>query len=596
MDLNSAKILYQEASQAYYENGEVIMTDKEFDELEQLIRTLEPNCPLLKMTGRGYDLKGIDEKEKFSHPLPMGSIDKEKSKENILSWLTTKSTFSTKIDGNSVAVYYRDGKLWKVITRGKDDVGIDRTAKFITCKTIPTKIPTLGYVRVRGEAAIKKVDYISANGFDVEKACRNAVAGAISRQTDWEDVFKFVDFIAYDYRDCDSGEDLSDNDWSMFLREEQKPIDEFYTLTIDEFKQKYKTDYAYDADGIVFRKGHDLIAFKFEDESVDTQLLDIRWSIGKDQRLTPVAKIKPIQLAGATIENASLGSYSRAVSINAYPVGFEHVVRVIRANEIIPYIVETVHKSIETMYGDFPTCPVCHTKSTKDGEHVFCKNPECGNIEASRLLTFSSFFYPEGLSDTIISKFFESENITTLTDLINYKKVFSKEVYGIGDSHRNLINIFLEKLTKEIDVRFIYRTFLNGCGRRASDKIVQAGFTLENYDTNLLYSIPSFNSNIIRELKAKKDIISSICSMLTVVEKKKQKAIGTFCITGVRFKPDQLKIINNFGWTEDSSITKTTSVLVVKDTNTTSSKAEKAKKNGIPVMEIDEFMLYIGKE
>ena len=162
------------------------------------------------MTGRGYDLKGIDEKEKFNHPLPMGSIDKEKSKENIIAWLNSSATFSTKIDGNSVAVYYRDGKLWKVITRGKDDIGIDRTAKFITCSTIPKKIPTMGYVRVRGEAAIKKSDYTSANGFDVEKACRNAVAGAISRQTDWEEVFKYVDFIAYDYRDCDTGEDLSD--------------------------------------------------------------------------------------------------------------------------------------------------------------------------------------------------------------------------------------------------------------------------------------------------------------------------------------------------------------------------------------------------
>jgi len=593
MDLINAKILYQNASQAYYETGEVIMTDKEFDELEETIRSLDPNCPLLSMTGRGYNLKGIDEKEKFNHPLPMGSIDKEKSREVVLTWLKNDSTFSTKIDGNSVAVYYRDGNLWKVITRGKDDIGIDRTAKFITCESIPKKIPTKGYVRVRGEAAIKKSDYTEKNGFDITKACRNAVAGAISRQTDWEDVFKYVDFIAYDYRDCDTGEDISDNDWSMFKREEQKPIGEFYNMDIESFKKKYKTEYEYDADGIVFKKGNDLLAFKFEDESVNTQLLSVLWKTGKDQRLTPVAKIKPVQLAGATIENASLGSYSRAVSINAWPVGFEHVVKVIRANEIIPYIVETVHKSFDTMYGDYPTCVCCNTKSKKIGEHVFCVNPNCSNIQNSRLLTFCSFFYPEGLSDTIITKFFESENIQTITELVNYNKVFKKEVYGIGDSHRTLINQFLQSIKQEIDIRFVYRTFISGCGRRASEKIVDSGFTINEYDVTRLYSLSNFNSNIIAELIAKKNEIQNFCSLISYVENKKQKAKGTFCITGVRFKPDQLKNINDLGWTEDSSVTKTTSVLVVKDTNTTSGKADKARKNGTPVMSVEEFMNYI---
>ena len=193
MELHTAKTLYVAASQAYHETGEVIMTDKEFDELEEFIRHLEPDCPLLKMTGKGYNLKGIDEKEKFSHPLPMGSIEKEKTRDGALTWCFSKKkhvTLSTKIDGNSIACYYRDGKLWKVVTRGKDDIGIDRTAKFIICKSIPKTIPTKGYVRVRGEAAIKKTNYTIGNGFDLSKSSRNAVAGAISRQTDWETVFQ----------------------------------------------------------------------------------------------------------------------------------------------------------------------------------------------------------------------------------------------------------------------------------------------------------------------------------------------------------------------------------------------------------------------
>lgn len=592
MELHKLKELYIAAAQAYHETGEVIMTDKEFDELEEQIRAIAPSDPILTMTGKGYHLKGIDEKEKFNHPLPMGSIEKEKNRANVLKWCSPSTTWSTKIDGNSIAVYYREGKLWKAITRGKDDIGIDRTAKFVTCNSIPKTIPTKGYVRVRGEAAILKSAYTEANGFDLSKSSRNAVAGAISRQTDWEDVFKFVDFIAYEYRDCDNGEDLSDNDWSMFITEDQKDITEFLTLPIEEFKKKYKDGYRYDADGTVFKKGDELLAFKFEDESAETVLRGVEWSIGKDQRLVPVALLAPVQLAGATIERASMGSYARACSIDAWPVSFEHTVKIIRANEIIPYVVNTVSKSLSTMHMSV-SCPVCNQKAQQLGEHMFCVNPTCPNIDESRLLNFSSFFYPEGLADTVILKAFSAMNIKSVFDLVKYTGNFTQEVYGIGESHRILVNQFLSKVRDNVDIRFVYQTFLNGCGRRASEKIVESGFDVNVYDVKCLYTLSNFNSNIISDIVKLKDTIQEFVSLIKITQTKKQKAIGTFCITGVRFKPDQTKIINDLGWQEDSSVKKTTTVLVVKDPSSNSSKIQKARDYGIEIMSIDQFMGHI---
>ncbi len=603
MDLNEMKKLYTEASQKYYEDGEIILSDEEFDELENKIRTLSPNDPLLSMTGKGYKLNGIDDKEKFTHPLPMGSIDKEKSVEAVKKWIKSNTTFSTKLDGNSIACYYKEGKLWKVVTRGKDDIGIDRTAKFMCCKNLPKSISDTRYIRVRGEAVILKSDYTIENGFDIKKASRNAVAGAISRQTDWKQVFDFVKFVAYDFRDCETGE-IVEGISESFELEEQKSCQEFFDLNVEDFKKKYKTDYRYEADGIVFKTGDDLLAFKFEDETAITKLLDVEWSIGKDQRLVPVAILEPVNLTGATISRASMGSYSRAISISAWPVRKTHFAEIIRANEIIPYVNSTWSEE-ETIINDMPKCPVCNSESEKNGEHTFCTNPECGNINKSRLLNFCSYFYPEGIGDTVVNKILEAEKVETVFELLELNKA-TKEVYGVGESHRKMFNEMLSKMSGDIDVKIVYNTFLDSCGDRAAEKIVDSGFDIYKLNPEVdetgnlvveellkLNNIPNFNSNIIEDIKRKMLLLSKFLKYRNVIQKKSAASVGTFCITGVRFKGEQLEKIQSLGWKEDSSIKKTTSVLVVKDPNSNSSKTQKAKEYGIKIMNIEQFMEHI---
>lgn len=606
MNLEEMRKLYVEAAQKYYEDGEVIMSDEDFDILENNIRSLSPEDPILTSVGKGYELKGISDKEKFAHPLPMGSIEKEKDVDSLKKWIRSNTTWSTKIDGNSIACYYKNGNLWKVVTRGKDDIGIDRTAKFITCVSIPKKIPHLGYIRVRGEAAIRKSNYTAENGFDISKSSRNAVAGAISRQTDWEPVFKYVEFLAYDFRDCDTSEDLSGLDWTSFKVEEQKPVNIFLDMNIEEFKKKYKDEYEFDADGTVFKTGDELLAFKFEDEVAYTKLLNVEWTIGKDQRLTPVAILEPVQLAGATIERASLGSYNNAKAKGCDIVYSTHLVSIKRANEIIPYINKTYARSLEALSEGMPKCPVCGSTSVLNGEHAFCVNPNCGNIDASRLLTFCSYFYPEGMGDTVAQKILQAEGIQDVFQLLDLKKA-TKEVYGIGDSARSKFNEMLEKMSGDIDVKIVYNTFLSSCGDRAAEKIVDSGFNLNKLEIDLvegeeylnvtevekLDNIPNFNSNIVNDIKSKVDLFQKFLTKRTVIQKPSAKAVGTFCITGTRFKGEQLEIIAAAGWKEDSSIKKTTTVLVVKDPNSKSSKTQKATEYGIKIMSIEQFMEFI---
>ncbi len=588
------------ASQEYYEFGESFLSDSEFDkELEEL-RILDPDNQILKEVGHGYSLKGIDDKEKFEHPIPVGSIDKTKDLYELKSFLNKYSTFSTKIDGNSVVCYYKNGNLFKVVTRGSKNIGIDRTAKFIS--KVSNKIPLKGYIAVRGECAIKKSLYTLENGFDISKSSRNAVAGAISRKDVWEDIFKYVDFVAYTFIDCETGKDLyNEINWSeYFITELQKPNVNDIFNNLEEFKNLYKTNFEYEADGIVFKTDDQYIAFKFEDETARTRLLDIEWSIGKDQRIVPVAILEPVELAGATISRASLGSYSRACQIGCYPVHKNHIVEIIRANEVIPYVTRTIETTTEGFIGEyFPECPCCGEVAEKDGEHIYCKNPECVNLDYSRLYNFSEQFYPEGLSDKIVSKFFNEEGIDTVFDLLEYNinSVYDLVIPGIGDSHMEKIFRFLESFSKEIDVKVVYKTFINNCGERASEKIANSNFDLMKFledesEIDKLKSLSNFNSNIIQEILDKRDQIRDFVQLRNIkVSKKEQiETAGTFVITGTRFKGEQLEFVLSKGWKESSSISKNVNVLVVKDLNSTSSKTQKAKSLGIEILTVEEFI------
>jgi len=595
----------KQLSQEYYDTGTSSATDKEFDEKLEQVRKLDPNHGILTEVGHGYVLKGIDEKEKTQHPIPVGSIEIKTKDINVLKkFLNANTTQSTKIDGNSILATYKNGHQYKVATRGKDNIGIDRTAKFE--KKFPKTVPVKENFAVRSEAAIKKVNYTIDNGFDISKSSRNAVAGAISRQDDWENIFKWVDVISYTFTNIDTKEDITEKyPWETWFNvEKQIPVDNLIFTDVKAFKKKYKDDYTYDADGVVFKTGPEYLAFKFDDEVVNTKLLSVKWSIGKDQRLTPVAILEPVQLAGATISKASLGSYAKALEKDCWPVFADHVVEISRANEIIPHVERTISKNLNTIFKQsfseiVPKCPVCNSNGEQNGEHIFCVNPSCENLNSSRLYTFSSYFYPEGLSEKIIEKFFESEEIYTVYDLIKYNKKFSGNVYGLGESHIEKINKFLENISGTVDVKIVYNTFLNSCGERLAQKIVDSGFDLIEFfedatEINKLNNLSNFNSNVISEMVDKKELFFEFVNLKQIKQEKKMSVnAGKYVITGVRFHGDDLVKVEAAGWSEASSVSKNTQVLVVKDPSTTSSKATKARELGIKILSVEEFLEYI---
>ena len=516
----------------YYETGEVIVDDETFNTHEDELRLLNPNHPILTIPGYGYEFSGIEEKDKFEHPISVGSIPKEKNIDEVIKWIgKTDSTVSTKIDGNSIVLYYKNRKFWKAVTRGRYNIGIDRTAKFVDI--VPKEIPLSGYIAVRGEAAIKKNVYSIENGFDTSKSSRNAVAGAISRKENWEDVMKFVDFIAYTYKDVDSGADAYNLvNWSeYFTVENQKEFTIEDIKNLAKFKNDIKDSYEYESDGAVFKKSNgSLIAFKFEDEKRLAKAIGYDITVGIDQRLTPVMLLEPVNLNGAMIKRASLGSFGIAFKEGFWPLYENHIIEIIRSNEIMPHANKVISKGENLIDNNalIPKCPVCGGEGEADGEHYFCVNPDCPNIESSKLLRFSKFFYPEGLSNGIMCKFYRHFKIEEVLDLfdVDVDAIEYSNIPSIGNSHKEKIIKFFSNINGNVDAKVIYQTYIRACGKTYSRTITESGFVWNdiisgNIDKiEKLREIRGFRNDIVDQMKRSIELFIKINEKMKIVDEK----------------------------------------------------------------------------
>ena len=598
------------ASQAYHSNGTSGVSDKVWDSWIERLTALDPTNVLLEETGNGYELEldeDVDENEKIEHPIIVSSIVKTKKPSDIIAKIGKKSTFSVKLDGNSIVAYYKYGKLDKILTRGTNNIGIDRTIKFINI--IPVIIGNkLPYLAVRGEAVIAKENYTEANGFDINKSSRNTVAGLINKKDDWEKDFKWIEFIAYTFVDVSTKKDIYESyDWSKdFNVEQQKPCKLFLDMDINDFYEQYKLNWKYDADGTVFKFDNgSMLALKYLDEAANTDLSRIVWKIGIDQRLTPIAILKPVKLSGALISKASLGSFDRVNNkLHLWPVPLQANVDVIRANEIIPYVTNVTNRSISTLFGNTPICPSCGKESEIIGKHAYCMNPECPNIDKSRLLKFASFFYPDGVSDKQIIKIFDAYKIKTIPQLLEFKyqKIDFARIDGVGQSLAILMGMFFHKLSGDIDSKIVYQSVALGCGNSSAKAIVKLGVPINRIWLTsgwitTIKGISGFNSKIADSIWKNRHLIAEICRLRNVVDDKPKNIVGTYCMTQIRFNKDQIDELSKLGWIEDNTVKKTTTVLITNDIDGGSTKMDKARKYGIDIVETDAFFeKYINKE
>ena len=140
--INELTEILKKASQDYYESGSSDISDAQYDVFFNELKSLDPNNDIFKTCGNGYSI-AEDEKEKFKHPIEVGSIEKYRDLSEVISKLDPDATFSLKLDGNATVDYFGYGKLINVVNRGSDNVGIIRTKRFVDCNKVPEYVEFL---------------------------------------------------------------------------------------------------------------------------------------------------------------------------------------------------------------------------------------------------------------------------------------------------------------------------------------------------------------------------------------------------------------------------------------------------------------------
>lgn len=635
------------AAKVYYSGTDEIMSNLEYDRLYDELKTLEDETGIV-LAGSpthkvGYET--LSELPKEEHERPMLSLDKTKSVEELAAFAGThKSLLSWKLDGLTVVVTYRDGELYKAVTRGNGYVGevITPNAKFFV--NLPAKIPYKGELVIRGEAIITYSDFERINRSIEEdenkyKNPRNLCSGSVRQLNNRITAERNVRLIAFALIRAD-GVDFGNSrqkqfEWLKgqgFEVVEYKIVDETSVADAVEYFSKAITDNDFPSDGLVLlyddiaygeslgttaKFPRNAIAFKWADEMAITRLKCVEWSASRTGLINPVAVFEPVELEGTTVSRASVHNVS---IVRELKLGYNDEIKVYKANMIIPQIAENITGSATI---EIPkVCPVCGgptgIKKANDTESLYCLNPDC---QAKHIKRFEHFVSRnalniDGISSQTLEKFIDRGFIKNYTDLYHLNN-YEDEIVGMDGFGRKSYDNIIESVEKSRTVTLdhvIYALGIGGIGlanaRLVSRHCNEDPETVADITIEELMSIDGIGDVLAQSFREYFDDVNnrSLYNEL-LAELKLQKEVRdtsspvagkTFVITGSvnHFtNRDELKaFIETLGGKTTGSVSAKTDYLINNDVTSNSSKNKKARELGIPVISEEEFIKLTGRD
>lgn len=616
----------------YYnsETGSEI-SDAAYDELENELKSLDPNHPVLTSIG----VTANSEWKKAQHAIPMGSLDKVKNPEELVKWadeyLTNKDIFVTeKLDGLSIELIYNNGSLIRAITRGDGIEGDEITTNVLKMKGVVKTLPVPFNGSLRGEIILTN-NIFSTNPFFTDYANpRNAAAG-ISKRLDGKgsEYLNILFYQAIGY--VQERVNLFSNEFEQLQFIEKTlnlNIPNYYQLSsIDEvirlweaYQSKLRHDLDWDIDGLVVRinnlkeqqKWGDLhlrprgaIAFKFKAESAISKVLQIQLQVGNSGRITPIVEIEPVQLVGVQVTRASLYNFAY---INKLGLDVGAKVVIVRANDVIPRC-ETVLEQTETVFQPPTNCPTCNGMVLMVGENLQCINTDtCPAQIIGRFKNWINALNIMEWGEKLLVKLVDQELIEKIPDLykLSVKDLSSLERMGEKSaqkcydtlwSHNPIsLDVFLGGLSIPMVGISTVQLIINA-GLDSFEKIISCTENdflkikgLGQTKAKSLYNGLRRNHNLIEELFNLGIRISESKSVSEGILSEK-----IFCITGPTFlKRDELaKIIIAKGGIYKNNITKDCTHLIVADTSKISKKINDALKLGIEIISEEQFQKLI---
>lgn len=633
--------ILNEAGKAYYQEAREIMSNYEYDRLydelvslEKETNTVLSGSPTVKV---GYEV--ISELPKEEHETPMLSLDKTKSVEALADWLGDKEgLLSWKLDGLTIVLTYRNGELYKAVTRGNGIVGELVTNNARMFSNLPLKIAYKGELVLRGEAVIKYSDFekINAEIDDIDakyKNPRNLCSGSIRQLNNEITKKRNVNLYAFALISAEDT-DFSNSrrrqfDWlaeqgftvvpykfvnrdniAGAVAEFSKEIQEF-DVPSDGLVLTYE-DIAYGAGlGATAKFPRHSIAFKWQDETEHTHLREIEWSPSRTGLINPVAIFDPVELEGTTVSRASVHNISIMEGLG---LGIGDEILVYKANMIIPQIADNLTKSGNIQIPKI--CPVCggptEIRAVNDVRSLYCINEKC---EAKHIKSFTHFVARDamnidGLSEETLEKFVQAGFLHIFADLyrleqhkdaiLSMRGFKEKLYYNIIDAVDSSRNATLPRL-------------LYGLGI-ANIGIANARMICKHFDYDL-DKIRHANTEEMTEIEGIGEVIAGAFTQYFSdsdnnraldellkeinIEMPEESAQGqnlsgiTVVITGslsLFENRNQLKDeIEKRGGKVAGSVSANTKYLINNDVTSNSSKNKKAKELGVPIISESDF-------
>ncbi len=639
--------LLREASKAYYAENREIMSNLEYDRLYDELEKLEAETGIVLSDSPtvtvGYE--SVEELPKERHESPMLSLGKTKSREELREWLQGKSALlSWKLDGLTVVLTYREGKLAKAVTRGNGEIGEVITGNARTFKNLPLAISYKGELVLRGEAVITYSDFERINAEIPEaearyKNPRNLCSGSVRQLSNRVTAERNVRFFAFSLVKAEGVEfDNSRSAQMDFLRKQGFEVVEHVLVTPDtilgavgDFEKKIET-YDVPSDGLVLtyediaygqslgrtaKFPRDSIAFKWADDLRETTLKEIEWSPSRTGLINPVAIFEPVELEGTTVSRASVHNIS---ILRGLKLGIGDRITVYKANMIIPQIAENLTCSDNVILPE--CCPVCggptQVRSVNDTESLYCINPDCA---AKRIKAFSLFVSRdalniEGLSEATLEKFIGKGFIHDFPDLfaLSDHKEQIIQMEGFGEKSYANLKESIENARKTTLPRLLYGLGIANIGVVNARMLCRHfGYSLEalmEADREELASIDGVGEVIAAAFTdymadaQNRERLRKLAGELEleIPEENTEPQIlngFSFVVTGTLQhyeNRDALKaVIESLGGKVTGSVTGKTECLINNDVNSSSTKSKKAKELKIPILSEEDFIQkYLG--
>lgn len=630
------------ASRLYYQYSTPIMTDFEYDKLYDELEKLEKetNTILSNSPTQNVEPEAIDSLVKVEHPAPMLSLSKTKSISELASFLgNQEGLLSWKLDGLTIVLTYKDGKLSSGVTRGNGIIGEVITENVKKFKNIPLTITYKGTLVVRGEAVIKYSDFNKMNeelddDSSQYKNPRNLCSGSVRQLDSKVTAKRNVNCIIFALIESEKKFKLKSEEFE-WLKSLGFDIVEYHKVTSNNleeqvlyFKNKIN-EYDIPSDGLVLlyndieygkqlgttaKYPKNAIAFKWQDETAETKLIDVDWLVSRTGLINPVAVFEPVELEGTIVSRASLHNVS---ILQGLSLGIGDTILVYKANMIIPQIADNLTQSNSLTIPN--KCPVCNHEariiSSNDVKYLYCMNDFCPAKLVKRLSQFTSrnAMNIEGLSDAIINKLADEGLIKTYADIYNLKRykndIISFEGFG-EKSYDNLINS-IEKSRNVKLANFIFALGIPDIGLSRAKLICKNYSNDINKIRNLTFEelskidgigeiiakewIDTFNNeDFIKELEL---LLKEVNFTDTSIDNNQPLKDLIFVITGsvnnFTNRDELVEYIETYGGKVVKAISNNVNYLINNDITSTSTKNTKAKELGIKIISENDLMSMI---